>query len=145
MGVVNFTLRPLYPGERAPGTHWIGGWVGPRAVLYAVVKRKIPSPRRESNTGLSGIITKLRENLHVIDTGISLLRYLASRLSTDNRNSELDKCSLRISLLALCGEKPVCFTSDLILLHDFLILGVNVGYRMIWREVSFVCHIIASD
>jgi hypothetical protein len=35
--------------ERAPGTHWIGGWVGPRAVLDAVVKRIIPSPRRESN------------------------------------------------------------------------------------------------
>jgi hypothetical protein len=36
--------------ERAPGTHWIGGLVGPRAVLdAAVVKRKIPSPRRESN------------------------------------------------------------------------------------------------
>jgi hypothetical protein len=25
------------------------GWVGPRAVLDAVVKRKIPSPRRHSN------------------------------------------------------------------------------------------------
>jgi hypothetical protein len=37
------------PRERASGTHWIGGWVGPRAVLEAVVKRKIPSPRRESN------------------------------------------------------------------------------------------------
>jgi hypothetical protein len=38
------------PRERGvPGTHWIGGWVGPRAVLDAVVKRKIPSPRRESN------------------------------------------------------------------------------------------------
>jgi hypothetical protein len=37
------------PRERVPGTHWIGGWVGPRAVLEAVVKRKIPSPRRESN------------------------------------------------------------------------------------------------
>jgi hypothetical protein len=37
--------------ERAPSTHWIGGWVGPSAVLGAVVKRKIPSPRRESNTG----------------------------------------------------------------------------------------------
>jgi hypothetical protein len=35
--------------ERAPGTHWIGGWVGPRAVLDAVVKRRISSPRRESN------------------------------------------------------------------------------------------------
>jgi hypothetical protein len=37
------------PSERDPGTHWIGGWVGPRAVLDAVVKRKISSPRRESN------------------------------------------------------------------------------------------------
>jgi hypothetical protein len=37
------------PRERAPGTHWIGGWVGPRAVLDAVVKRKIHTSRRESN------------------------------------------------------------------------------------------------
>jgi hypothetical protein len=44
-------LRPcrFTPTERAPGTHWIGGWVGPRAVLDAVVKRKTPGPRRESN------------------------------------------------------------------------------------------------
>jgi hypothetical protein len=35
--------------ERAPGTHWIGSWVDPRAVPDAVVKRNIPSPRRESN------------------------------------------------------------------------------------------------
>jgi hypothetical protein len=39
----------LTPRERAPGTHSIGGWVGPRAVLNAVVKRYIPRPRRESN------------------------------------------------------------------------------------------------
>jgi hypothetical protein len=37
------------PMEKAPGTHWIGGWVGPRVVLDAVVKRKIPSLRREMN------------------------------------------------------------------------------------------------
>jgi hypothetical protein len=42
---VSFTAR-----QRAPGTHWIGHWVGPRAVLDAVVKRKIPSPRRESTS-----------------------------------------------------------------------------------------------
>jgi hypothetical protein len=43
--------RPCYftPRKRAPGTHWIGGWMGPRAVLDAVMKRKIPRPRRESN------------------------------------------------------------------------------------------------
>jgi hypothetical protein len=37
------------PKERAPGTHCMGGWMGPRAVLNAVVKRKIPSLRQESN------------------------------------------------------------------------------------------------
>jgi len=28
----------LPPRESAPGTHWIGGWVGPIAVLDTVVK-----------------------------------------------------------------------------------------------------------
>jgi hypothetical protein len=42
-------LDALPPGKEPPGTHWIGGWVGHRAVLDAVVKRKIPSPCRESN------------------------------------------------------------------------------------------------
>jgi hypothetical protein len=28
------------PGERTPGTHWIGGWVDPRASLDDVDKRK---------------------------------------------------------------------------------------------------------
>jgi hypothetical protein len=39
----------LPPGKDPPRTHWIGGRVGPTAVLDAVVKRKIPNPRRESN------------------------------------------------------------------------------------------------
>jgi hypothetical protein len=49
--LVSFTSQPLYLRERAPGTHWIGGWVGPRAGLNVMVKRKIPSPttQRESN------------------------------------------------------------------------------------------------
>jgi hypothetical protein len=35
--------------ERDHGTHWIGGWVGPRTLLDVAVNRKIPRPRRESN------------------------------------------------------------------------------------------------
>jgi len=31
------------PGERAPGTHWLEGWVGLRASLNMVAKIKIPS------------------------------------------------------------------------------------------------------
>jgi hypothetical protein len=28
------------PGERDPGTHWIGGWISPRAEVDAVKERK---------------------------------------------------------------------------------------------------------
>jgi hypothetical protein len=52
--VLSFTPRPLYHRERAAGTNWIGGWVGPRASLDTAVKRKISSPRRDSNTRSSG-------------------------------------------------------------------------------------------
>jgi hypothetical protein len=34
----------LYPGGKSPGTHWIGGWAGPRTRLDDVEKRKILDP-----------------------------------------------------------------------------------------------------
>jgi hypothetical protein len=37
-GVVSF----MPPREKAPGTHWIGSWVGPRQIFDAVAKRKDP-------------------------------------------------------------------------------------------------------
>jgi hypothetical protein len=43
-----FHAPAALPPESAPNTHWIGDWMGHRTVLDAVVKRKIPSPRRES-------------------------------------------------------------------------------------------------
>jgi hypothetical protein len=47
--VVSVTPRPRFtPGERTPGTHWIRGWVGPRAGLDAGARRKI-RPCRGSN------------------------------------------------------------------------------------------------
>jgi hypothetical protein len=39
----------LPPGERTPGTHWTGGWVGPRAGLDTEATGKILCPCRESN------------------------------------------------------------------------------------------------
>jgi hypothetical protein len=42
------------PRERAPGTQWIGGWVGLRAGLDALEKRKMSYPCQESNLNSSG-------------------------------------------------------------------------------------------
>jgi hypothetical protein len=40
--VVNFTLRPLYPRGKKPGTHWAAGWVGPGVGLDSIAKRTEP-------------------------------------------------------------------------------------------------------
>jgi hypothetical protein len=40
------------PGERAPGTHYVGGWVGLRAGLDAVEERNNYCPYGESNPDL---------------------------------------------------------------------------------------------
>jgi hypothetical protein len=49
-----FMLRPLYPGERASGTPWIGGWVGPRTGLDDVERRKYV-PYLDSNSDPSAV------------------------------------------------------------------------------------------
>jgi hypothetical protein len=33
--------KGFYPRRKSPGTHWIGGWVGPRTGLEFVEKRNI--------------------------------------------------------------------------------------------------------
>jgi hypothetical protein len=43
--------RAFTPGERTPGIHCTGGWVGPRAGLDTEDRGKIVCPRRGSNPG----------------------------------------------------------------------------------------------
>jgi hypothetical protein len=40
MRMIRLTPRAAYPGERAPGTDCIAGWVDPKAGLDDVEKRK---------------------------------------------------------------------------------------------------------
>jgi hypothetical protein len=47
--VVSFTTRPLYSQGKSPSYSLDRRLGGLRAVLDAVVKRKIPSPHRKSN------------------------------------------------------------------------------------------------
>jgi hypothetical protein len=68
-----------HPGRFAPregftGTHWIGGWVGPRAGLDAVGRRKIPSPCRhpDFSRGTSRVPSR-KQGVRLL-TGFSWLR-----------------------------------------------------------------------
>jgi len=52
------------PGERVPGTHWIGGWVGSRTGLDEVAKKK----RQKSNPGrpTCSLVTTLAATSYII-------------------------------------------------------------------------------
>jgi hypothetical protein len=43
------------PGETAPGTHWKGGWAGPRTGLDAAEKREMSFSCREQNPGCQAL------------------------------------------------------------------------------------------
>jgi hypothetical protein len=45
----------LTPKEGAPDTHWIGGWVGPRASLDTVAKKKFPVPARSRTQDINTV------------------------------------------------------------------------------------------
>jgi hypothetical protein len=75
--------------ERAPVTHWIGGWVGPRAGLDEVVKREILSPCRDSNPYHPARSPALYRLSHPIPYEGLLIRayslFKRRRLSTGNK------------------------------------------------------------
>jgi hypothetical protein len=77
------------PRERAPGTHWIGGWVAPRAVLGAVM-RKIPSPCRESNPrtpdrSARSLVTTPTEPSQVISCSNEIFVYHSVKVRSFNK------------------------------------------------------------
>jgi hypothetical protein len=76
--VVSFT-----PGERAPGTHWIGGWVDPRSSLHDVEKRKFLT--------LSGLELVVHYIVHTIIGSIlySLRSFLIIKINEIQINESL--------------------------------------------------------
>jgi hypothetical protein len=54
---------PLYSQGKSPGTHWRGGWVGPRTGLDAVVRGKVPSP--ETDIFITDVILNFIASHHI--------------------------------------------------------------------------------
>jgi hypothetical protein len=77
------------PGERARGTHWIGGWVDPRAGLEATEKRKMLS--------LPGIDPRPPDNIN------NFGRFHAMRVWRNLPRSDERQDLNRMNLLAIEG------------------------------------------
>jgi hypothetical protein len=72
--VITFALWLLYPGVRAPGTHWIGGWVCPKNGLVDVLTLTVLEIRPLGRPVRSQLLYRLsyrgscrRENKNKID------------------------------------------------------------------------------
>jgi hypothetical protein len=79
--------RPLYP-------HWITGWMGPRAVLDAVVKRKISIPSWEWNPR-TPIVQPVAQRY--TDWAITALRFPICRGETLNLCLTICSCIYKMS------------------------------------------------
>jgi hypothetical protein len=60
------------PGKTAPGTHCIGGWVGPKAGLDVMEKSKISCTYRESNAD-SSVVQTVAQSLYRLSYSDSLV------------------------------------------------------------------------
>jgi hypothetical protein len=111
---VNATPLPLYPRQRL-GTHYIGGWVGPRVFL-----ENLPSP-----TGTRSLDCPVRsESLYRLSYPGPRRRYKRTYLSLTVRstlfsnvpkkarkcgNDETTKCGRKVMRLAmLCTNRQCC-------------------------------------
>jgi hypothetical protein len=100
------------PRERAPGTHWIGDWVGPRAGLDVVVKKKTSLDLPEKYDVL---ISKRILKIHV---WISVCKGTALGYGQDNRGSRVrfpagaGNFSLHHRIQNGSGAHPASYTMD---------------------------------
>jgi hypothetical protein len=86
------------PRERDPGTHWIGGWMGPRTGLDDEEKRKFFT--------LPGIKLRLLGRPACSQSTLSRLPFSMHRRK-DNINCE---CYEHVKLLWICSEESSCIS-----------------------------------
>jgi hypothetical protein len=89
--LASFTPRPLCLRGKSLSTNWTGGWVGPRAGLDALVRRKNSSPYREKNPGCPA------RSLVTVLTGVPWLKRIPNSLYW-----LFCEC---VSVLRLCQQK----------------------------------------
>jgi hypothetical protein len=103
--VVSVTPRPRFtPGERIPGTHWTGGWVGPpRAGLNTEATGKIllPLPGIETRSPSHPVRSQTLEEVMTVYFKVTRHAYVCNTVN-GWRMKKLQRKSLSNGLM-LCG------------------------------------------
>jgi hypothetical protein len=109
-------LRPGHftTGEEPPSTHWIVGWVGPRAVLDDAQKRKFMT--------LPGLELRLLNNRRSSNNWSNVARDASRKLP---QNMWLQMLELRL----LCGA------------HVFVVMSEPISEQLLIRPVRLKVHI----
>jgi hypothetical protein len=136
--VVSFTPQPLYPRERAPVTHWIGGWVDPRAGVDGFEKRKLlPPPGLE----LRPLGRPARSQLlyRLLYPGSSCIYILSNeKFCLVSAYKKLDSCIIVFSLPFISTDSSVVLVYIFVLLYSCI---WNSGYILLPHFATFLLYL----
>jgi hypothetical protein len=107
------------PGVRAPGTHWIGGWVGSRAGLDTVEYRKICCNCRESNPGRPARSPSLYRLCY--PGSFSILRLPRRYCILQEKRAVIISISEKANRDSVGNHRPVAILSALSKVSEFVI------------------------
>jgi hypothetical protein len=130
---------PFTPGEIANCTYWIGGWVGPRASLDAMEKRKILSFLGIEHRETSPSLYRLRypvEYSKITHGGSFFLNFLNTR--NDGKSRDVSCLIFKeTTSIGYCITIPLCDDRCRLTSSSVGIIGRRGSYML--RERVFIC------
>jgi hypothetical protein len=134
---VIFKLRLLYPWGKNFTTHWIGGWVGPRAGLDVSEKWSIYCHRQESN-----------QSLYQLSHCVCWLYDVLCCTCAKDRTAVYVKVISHTTSAFYCGLLCVCRSACLLPYSDWKVMArlgtgkvrvkSDIGDRLTWDFMWFI-------
>jgi len=146
--MVSFLPWPLYPGEKTPSTPWIGSWVGPRASVNTMAKRKIPCPCQKLNSShpAHDLVTILRATLaHILQVMNTVKLSFIWAATVGNlydfwdgnlrSQSVAAYCLARVSYVIICSGSGIQF-----ILSSRCRISMLSGFLSLWHGMLLGCR-----